>query len=242
MLLSVVIPAHNEEKYIGKAIESVHTAAQNSASSVEIIVVANRCSDTTIAVAKGLDCIVVEDAHRNISKTKNSGVAQAQGELLVTMDADSTMDKNFLSTIEDAYQKGDAIGGQASIVYDRRSLGISFLTLLINMHLRMKGYAGGFYWCTKESYSHLGGFDEKLRFCEDVDFAKRLRAYGKTQGKKYTHHFDTPFISSSRKFDTFGDWHYLRSMFWGFLGKSHRMIKDVDNFEEGYFYNYEENQ
>lgn len=44
--ISVVIPAHNEEKYIGKCLESIIEASKLLKDQVEIIVVLNRCTVT----------------------------------------------------------------------------------------------------------------------------------------------------------------------------------------------------
>lgn len=238
MLLSVIIPAHNEEKYIEHAITSVHQAAQRCSSDVEIIVVANRCSDSTAILAKEMGALVIANEHKNISATKNIGVKKSQGEVIITMDADSLMHCDLLSTIERLAESGTYIGGQAPIKYNRNSLGIFCLTLMINTHLYLKGYTGGFYWCTRAAFTELNGFDESLRHREDIDFAKRLRLLCKSRSRKYAILSKAPFTTSSRKFDTFGDWHYLRSIFWGSLGKEHKMIKGVENFEDGYFYEY----
>src|SRR5689334_22722484 len=48
--LSVIIPAHNEEHYIGKTLEALHRQTFNS---FEIVVIANGCSDHTAEVARG---------------------------------------------------------------------------------------------------------------------------------------------------------------------------------------------
>ncbi|MBQ8927482.1 MAG: glycosyltransferase [Oscillospiraceae bacterium] len=49
---SVVIPAHNEEDYIVGCLRAVrHAAARVQPQSVEVIVVANRCTDKTAALA-----------------------------------------------------------------------------------------------------------------------------------------------------------------------------------------------
>lgn len=45
--ISIIIPAHNEEKYIGKCLESVSRASKLCKNQVEIIVVLNRCTDRT---------------------------------------------------------------------------------------------------------------------------------------------------------------------------------------------------
>ena len=50
---SVIIPAHNEEKYIGKCLRSILGAAKYvKPHNVEMIVVANRCTDKTSDIAK----------------------------------------------------------------------------------------------------------------------------------------------------------------------------------------------
>ena len=50
---SVIIPAHNEEKYIGKCLEAIKEAAESvSPRRVQVIVVANRCTDSTAAIAE----------------------------------------------------------------------------------------------------------------------------------------------------------------------------------------------
>ena len=43
--ISVIIPAHNEEKYIERCIKSIQESEEEFGGSVEIIVVCNRCTD-----------------------------------------------------------------------------------------------------------------------------------------------------------------------------------------------------
>ena len=43
-----------------------------------------------------------------------------------------------------------------------------------------------------------------------MDFASRLKALGKKQGKKYGTLKKSNVITSSRKFDEFGDWYLLK--------------------------------
>lgn len=240
MLLSIIIPAHNEEKYLKSALLSVQNAAMLCTSQIEIILVANRCTDKTVQIAQNHGCKIIENGYRNISQIKNEGVQHAQGDIIVTMDADSIMHKNLFVEIERLAASGNYIGGQAPVRYDRHSMGILFLTMLLETGLILRGYAGGFYWCTRDAFNTLGGFDETMPFCEDIDFAKRLKKLSNTLHAKYALLYNTPFISSSRKFDTFGDWHYLRSIFWGYLNKPHRMLKGVADFKDGYFYDYQE--
>ena len=43
--ISVIIPAHNEEKYIKRCIDSIKRAGREFPGRTEIIVVCNRCMD-----------------------------------------------------------------------------------------------------------------------------------------------------------------------------------------------------
>ena len=45
MKISIVIPAHNEEKYIGRRLSSIHAQQTPANVKVEVIVVLNRCTD-----------------------------------------------------------------------------------------------------------------------------------------------------------------------------------------------------
>jgi len=71
------------------------------------------------------------------------------------------------------------------------------------------GLSGGLYWCYKKSFDAIKGFNEGLAFGEDLDFAKRLRKYGKTQELKYKTISDSFITTSCRKFDYFGTGLYL---------------------------------
>ncbi|HBI99745.1 MAG TPA: glycosyl transferase family 2, partial [Lysinibacillus sp.] len=84
---SIVIPAHNEEKYIGKCIESILKASKPFENEVEIIVVLNRCTDKTEEIAKSYNCIVLKNNDKNLSKIRNAAVEIARGEIIVTIDA-----------------------------------------------------------------------------------------------------------------------------------------------------------
>ena len=66
------------------------------------------------------------------------------------------------------------------------------------------------FWCYREDFEALGGFDETLVSLEDMDFAIRLKQLGDKSGQKYGVLKRSRIITSSRKFDEFGDWYLIK--------------------------------
>ena len=57
----------------------------------------------------------------------------------------------------------------------------------------------------------IGGFDESLVSLEDMDFAARLKKYGRQTGRKYGTLKRSQVLTSARKFDEFGDWYLIKN-------------------------------
>jgi glycosyltransferase involved in cell wall biosynthesis len=207
---SVLVPAHNEEAYLGACLASIEAAARPYPGDVETIVALNRCTDRTEELARSLGAVIVREDARNLAKIRNAAARAASGEILLTIDADSTMSTNMLSEVERALAGGRAIGGGVPIIPDRLSLGIA-ATMLILAPYALARYrvSGGMFWCLRKDFEAIGGFDESMLSGEDLDFALRLRAYGRAHGKAFKTLWRTSIHSSTRKFDMLGDWHIL---------------------------------
>ncbi len=215
---SVIIPAHNEEKYIGKCLQAVKSATKYVGDEkTEIIVVANRCTDRTEAIAKHYGAKVVKNEEKCIAAIRNAGVKQAKGEIIVTIDADSLMTKHSLREIKFLLDSGKYIGGGTNPKFDRMSVGIAFSSMYVAMNLlpiMMKngGYlSGAMFWFYKSDFEAIGGFDETLVSLEDMDFAVRLKKLGDSKGLKYGTLKRSYILTSSRKFDEFGDWYLIKN-------------------------------
>ena len=119
--ISVVIPAHNEEKYIKRCIDSIQEADSVFPGNTEIIVVCNRCTDKTEAIARENGAVVLLNEDRCIAKVRNTGIAAAKGRIIVTIDADNRMTKGTLREIYTLLRSGRYIGGGAPIRFERYS-------------------------------------------------------------------------------------------------------------------------
>jgi glycosyltransferase involved in cell wall biosynthesis len=208
---SVIIPAHNEENYIGECLESIAKAAQPFKNQVEVIVVLNRCTDRTEEIAQSYNCVTLKNEDKNLSKIRNAGALLAKGEILITIDADSRMTENLLSEVEKHLVSNQYIGGGVNGNFERMSLGIVVSSMLLIVPLLFKyGFISvGIFWCYKKDYQAINGFNENMLMAEDADFAKRLKEWGKKNGKKYGT-IKNGMITSCRRFDHYGDWMLLK--------------------------------
>ncbi len=209
MKISVIIPAHNEEEYLPAGLDAVAAAAEIAPCPVETVVVLNRCTDRTEEIARAAGAVIVREDARNLSRIRNAGVAASSGEIIVTVDADSRLHPHFLRIVLEKLER-EIIGGGAFVLPDRWSLGIIASGLSVLPRLASYRLSFGSFWTTREAFDAIGGFDPEFVTIEDVDFACRLRDYGKTLGKKWGTIWTAPMITSCRKFDQYGDWHLVR--------------------------------
>lgn len=215
---SVVIPAHNEEKYIGKCLEAISKAAEKARPlETEVIVVANRCTDGTAEIARQHGAAVLPNEDRSISAIRNMGVRAASGEIIVTIDADSCMTEGSLLEIKQMLESGKFVGGGTVSKFDRMSIGIAFSAMYVAANIipvmvkNKAALTGGMFWLYKRDFEAIGGFDERYVSVEDLDFAARLNKLGVSRNQKYGTLKKSRIITSSRKFDEFGDWYLIKN-------------------------------
>ena len=97
-MLSVTLATKNEEKDIRRCLESVKWAD-------EIIVVDDASTDQTITIAKEYTSkIIVRDSHGNFHENKNYAIEVAQGEWILSLDADEEIPPTLSVEIKRAIQ------------------------------------------------------------------------------------------------------------------------------------------
>ena len=238
--ISVVIPAHNEEKYIERCINSVWQAAKNYNGKTEIIVVCNRCTDCTDELARKNGARVIYNEDRCIAKVRNTGIAASKGDIIITIDSDNRMTNGTIKEVVSMLTSGKFIGGGAPIRFERYSFPLVLNDLLCRISFRITGLYCGIFWAEKKTFEVVGGFVEK-KAMEDVATARKLKKYGKKIGKKYGCLTKNHLINSTRKYDALGDWLYFKLMFQNagaIIKAAFGYTKDIDSLLDRLFYDY----
>ena len=235
---SLVIPAYNEANWLPALLDTVDIARaqyRGGTEAIEVIVANNVSTDATAAIAETRGCRVVLVEKRIIAAARNGGAGIAQGEILCFIDADSRIHPNTFNAIDDAIASGKAIVGATGVRMDRWSPGI-FLTWLIAVPLvYLMGVDAGVVFCRRADFETVGGYNEELHYAEDIQLLLDLKRLGRTHGLGFRRPKGVLAITSSRKFDKHGDWHYLTMMprigFWMLFDK-----KRVDAESKAYWY------
>ena len=232
-MISVIIPAHNEETWIANCIRSVQIAADRVKQDVEIIVSINACTDNTEGVARELGAIIVEESERCVAKVRNRGLATATGEILVTLDADSTLSPNYLAEVERLMATGRYLAGAGLMVTDRLGLATILLGIvLVFPALMLMRFSGGMFWMSREAYLATGGFDEQYLTGEDFHFWRALRSLARQQHKRFGMIWRAYIRTSARKMDELGTWFMLTHPHWFY----HAIKGDNRDFANRYLY------
>lgn len=239
--VSVIIPAHNEEKYVRRCILSIRRAAERYQGEVEIIVVCNRCTDRTEQIAEAMGAVIVQNEERCIAAVRNAGMKAASGQIILTIDCDNRMTSGTIQEACQLLKTGKYIGGGAPMRFERYSFPLYLNDLLCRIGFRITGLYCGIFWAEKSTFEAVGGFVNK-RAMEDIATAKRLKQFGKSEGKKYTCLRENYLINSTRKFDANGDWLYFKLM----IQNADALIKAVfgdfsayDKLIDKMFYDYQ---
>lgn len=218
---SLVIPARNEETYLPRLFDTIDVARSRyrmGPGAVEVIVADNVSTDRTAVIARDRGAVVVPVEKRLIAAVRNGGAQAAKGELLAFLDADSQMHPESFNAIDRCLNNEKVVGGATGVQMERMSLGIAVTYALFMPFVWMTRMDTGVVFCRREDFIAVGGYDESLSFAEDVRFLMDLRRLGRSRGQRLHRIRSTKAIASTRKFDQFGDWHYLtgllRGLYW----------------------------
>jgi glycosyltransferase involved in cell wall biosynthesis len=102
--VSIVVPTRNEEEALERLLRSL---SKQRYKKFETIVVDGHSKDGTVEVAKAYGARVIEEygKYRSAANARNIGIAKSKGTLIGVVDSDIEVDKDFISTTVDVYNK-----------------------------------------------------------------------------------------------------------------------------------------
>ena len=217
-MISLVVPSYNEERYLPGLLDSVDAAAaayRAADGAIEVIVADNGSTDGTASIAIQRGCRVVPAVPRAIAAVRNAGARAARGDLLAFVDADARIHPRTFQEISRRLADPRVIGGTTGIRPDRWSFGLAATWAVFLPLVWITGFDTGVVFCRRADFDAAGGYDESLRFAEDVKFLFELWKLGRRTGRHLVRARRIKAVASTRKFDDHGDWHYFGLLWHG---------------------------
>jgi cellulose synthase/poly-beta-1,6-N-acetylglucosamine synthase-like glycosyltransferase len=203
---SFIIPAHNEEKYIGETLTYIKNLDYPK-EFFEALVIENGSNDKTYEVSKKFDdrnIRTMSVSLKGVSKAKNFGmtVMCANNDWIVFLDADTHLKKDFLKDLNVFLRKNEkknfAIGTTEVYPIENKSWYALAWFWLYNLGHKNTDTSYAIQ-IVKASLKNKAHFDEGIVLAEDLKYIKDLRPFGKF------FYFNTKTVeTSTRRFEAVG--------------------------------------
>ena len=187
--VSVVVPAYNEEKNIGECLNAVFSSNYPK-NKMEVIVVDDGSRDNTLKILKKYKkARILRQNHLGKVEALNHGIINSSNEFILTLDADTTLDKNcirelvkpFLSKSICATTGNNNIKNKKSILSMFQNIEYHFTNLMrdsFSTVFKQGAWISGSLACYRKSALEKIGYFKKDTLAEDIDIALELIGAG----------------------------------------------------------------
>ena len=181
-LVSIIIPAYNEEKVIECLLASINN---QSYPRIESIVIDDSSTDGTFKTASRMATVAIKRKHAERSIQRNFGASKAHGQYLMFLDADMELTSDVVSECVQTIQKDSTIG----------AIAIPELPIATNHLEKIKAFERSFYsdfgdpdtdaarFFPKKIFDQIGGYDTSLTGPEDWDLPENVVRKGYKVGR-----------------------------------------------------------
>lgn len=191
-MISVIIPAYNEEAHIAATIRAVRTADTGGLVK-EIIVADGGSADATLTVASAEGAKAVLCPAKGRSAQMNYGALLAKQDVLYFLHADTVPPQNFSGRIRQTIEEG-AGAGCFTMTFDWNHWFLKTNGWFSRFNVDAFRYGDQSLFVKKEQFQRVGGFCEKHVIFEDYKIIKGLK-----KGAPFSI-VKGPVITSARKY------------------------------------------
>ena len=204
-MISLVVPAFNEEKLLAASLNALKTAAHQAFTETgvawELIVCDNNSTDRTAEIAQSSGAKIIFEPVNQIGRARNTGASVAGSQWLLFVDADSTPTRELLADVLALTRRPDVLLAGATITLDEGAFVFRFACGIWNLMSRLRRLvAGSFILVRTAAFREVGGFDLRFFAGEEIDLALRLqKRVGRRDRQRTIILHRHPLVTSARK-------------------------------------------
>ena len=177
-MISIIIPAKNEENYIGRLLKSL---SLQTFKEFEVIIADAYSTDDTLLVAKMyeeyLDIKIVRGGLPSFGR--NNGVINSKYDLLLFIDADIELPSTIIEDSVKIFQKNKLhlLTTYIKCVHNKKSDLFYKINNIFQWFSKFyKPFATGMYFMIdKHIFNKLGGFNEQSVYAEDYELSSKIK-------------------------------------------------------------------
>ena len=232
-MISVIIPAHNEQDYIVTLLTCLNNQELDK-KLFEVIVVDNASKDSTIQRVwdysksnKSLNVRLVHEQERGVSRARNTGARYAKYDNFLFLDADNTVEVNFLTSILEIQRESEISVATIKTMPDRYEL--KYLTLFSLLEFfkisRLRPFGKSF--IRRQVFCKINGFNESISLGENVEMLVRAKQFALSHKINFQHIRRVSIKCSLRRFDRSGFFPVVIPWFIAYLGVKNLSYKAI---------------
>ncbi len=234
-ILSIIIPAKNEEKHIGKLLESIRYQDYTDIGRVPIFVADAQSTDATRKIAEGfkndLSVSVIEGGPVSIGR--NNGAKMSEEKYLLFLDADVELrDRSIIRRVIEKAERKNLHCAGAYIICPEGNIMDRFTYFLSNCVQFFSQFSspfatGMFFFIKKDIFEKLGGFNSHVQYAEDYFLSKNI-----SPSKFF---IAGSVATTNRRFQKMGHWKIIKEFLRTALNaknQSHFFRNKIDGYWE----------